>query len=342
MKIKSIAFLIVIIMIIPHFTSCESEPVTVSTRQYFAFDTIVSVMYYGDYDERIFSEIDEILVRYENVFSATNSESDLYQLNENGTLNENEELFLVLKKALEVSASTSGAFDVTVLPLVKAWGFFDKNYKVPSASELEDALEHVSYENVILQNNNSVLLNGAAKVDLGGIAKGYVSDKIIQYLKNEDVSGGIVSVGGSSAVFGSKPDKTSYKIGIVDPTDTSKIAGAVSVRDKSVLTSGTYQRNFEKDGVLYHHILDPETGFPVNNGLLSVTVISDSGMSSDALSTALFVMGVNDACGLWASRDDFDMIVLTDDGVLYVTEGIADSLEVKDSALIGEVCVVER
>ena len=205
-----------------------------------------------------------------------------------------------------------------------AWGFTTQNYRVPSADELQQLLTHVDYKQV-RQNGSDVSIPADVQVDLGGIAKGYTSDRIMQVFADNGVTSGIVSLGGNVQALGCKPDGSKWRVAVQDPNDEGENFAVVEIADEAVITSGGYQRYFEYNGRTYHHIMDPRTGTPADSGVISSTIISHDGTLADGLSTSLFIMGVDDALDYWrAHKEEFDAILMNKDGTVYVTEGIAD------------------
>ena len=246
---------------------------------------------------------------------------------------------LLLQRALEIAEMTDGAFDPTVYPLMKAWGFASEsggnNYRVPT--DVDSLLSLVDYRKVRLQEITEGDNAGSFRVtfpatepmglDLGGIAKGYTSQKVLETIQAAGVDTAVISLGGNVGVMGTKPDGSSWTVGVRDPNgDENDYLATLSLTGQAqpqyVITSGGYERYFEQDGVRYHHILDPHTGYPADTGLLSVTVVSSDGTLADALSTALFVMGRDKAQDYWRQHsDEFDMI-LFDGTTLYTTPGV--------------------
>ena len=171
------------------------------------------------------------------------------------------------------------------------------------------------------------------KVDLGGIAKGFTSDRVMELFSADGVTSGIISLGGNVQTLGTKPDGSLWRVGIQDPDDSSGIIATIEVADKAVITSGGYQRYFEQDGTTYHHIIDPRTGMPADSGLTSVTIVSDDGTLADGLSTSLFIMGKEAALDYWrAHRDNFDVILVASDGSITISEGLADCCTLSDGS----------
>ena len=226
-----------------------------------------------------------------------------------------------------------------------AWGFTGDQFRVPEQSELNELLKHVNSDEIQIQEEpaHSVTLGEGQAIDLGGIAKGYTSDWVEQTFRANGIESGKISLGGNVFVLGGKPDGSDWRVGIKDPRNESGLAAILSLRDAYAITSGGYERYFEENGKTYHHIIDPSTGYPADSGLLSVTVVAadngpdwagaGNGAMCDAFSTALFVMGEEQALDFWRNGGyDFDLVLVTEDGRVVITAGLADRLEeVKDS-----------
>lgn len=265
------------------------------------FDTYLTVTVYSLKDSEYLDECMKMCERYDTLLGRNKHLSDIDCINEvgyEGVALQSEETYYLLERALEFCEETDGAVDITVAPLSDIWGFSHDSMGNPTATVkptdemIKDTLKSVNYKNVKLTEDNGVfLLDENTKVDLGFIAKGYIADKIKEYLVENGVKSAIISLGGNVVVIGSKPDGSDFKIGIKDPDNSEGIIDSVSVKDKSVVTSGTYERYVEYDGVKYHHILDTKTGYPVDTDVKSVTVISDSSLEGDALSTVCLILG---------------------------------------------------
>jgi thiamine biosynthesis lipoprotein len=231
----------------------------------------------------------------------------------------------IIEYSLELQEATGGAFDISVYPLVKEWGFDSGSYKVPTSSRIEELLPLTGSGIVSVSSNELTLTKENAQIGLGAIAKGYTSDKVAELLRNAGVNSAILSLGGNVYALGSKPDGSAWNVAITDPFNSQNVFGMLSVSDCAVVTSGGYERYFEEDGITYQHILDPKTGAPARSGLSSVTVVSSSGTYADGLSTAFFVMGEDAALRFWRSGIyDFELVLMTDDGNVIVTEGLQD------------------
>lgn len=262
-------------------------------ESFFALDTQVSFKIYCDKKtaDRAFKEARSFLENFENEISLYKEggfacKFETLSKGEKLEMSENVQNLIEMSKG--ASEKTDGCFDITTAPLSKLWNVTG-NTVPPEENEVLHALEKVGYKNLEVDGN--FLVKTDASVDFGAIAKGYASDKIKEIFKSCKVSAGVINLGGNVTVFGKNPSKDSFAVGITDPTNPSDICAAVYVNEKSVITSGAYQRYFEHDGKIYHHILSPFDGYPADTDVASVTVISKDGALADALSTAAFVAG---------------------------------------------------
>ena len=286
----------------------QREARTARTETVFALDTVASITYYEGKDAEAVKEALALLGPFEKIFSATDPESELSRLNAAGGRETlvSQDLFSVLQTAIEVAEATGGAFDCTLGGVSELYGFGSDSPSVPDEETLQEALRHTGYEKVILneEKRTVTVTDPELKIDLGGIAKGYIADELKAYLVKRGVKSAIINLGRNILLVGDKAGKTEpgdsddaklaredlFAVGIYDPNSEDPFY-VYRLADQSVVTSGNYERCFKVDGVLYHHILDPETGIPVRNGLLSVTIVSSSSILGDALSTAAFVLG---------------------------------------------------
>lgn len=303
-------------------TGCTtSDP---QEAEFFAMDTLMSVKLWGK--EASTSDVSAEINRLEALLSATRETSVLSQLNAAGSAELSGDTASLLTQALSLSERTGGAFDPTVYPLVEAWGFPSKEYRVPDQTELDSLLSCVGTEHVHF-DGSTVTLDAGTRLDFGGIAKGYAAQCCTDLLKVKGVEAAILSLGGNVQTIGSKPDGSAWVVGIADPSDPSKAIAVLTFEgSKALVTSGAYQRYFEENGVIYHHILDPQTGLPAGSGLLSVTVLAEDGTLADGLSTALFVMGLEEGTRFWRESNDFEAVFLTTEGRILATEGAAPFL----------------
>ena len=281
----------------------------------FAMDTYMTLSAYGDNAGEALTAASQEINRLEATLSRTIDTSDISRLNAGEAVSVQQETRELLLRALALADETGGTFDVTVAPLVTLWGITSDAPHVPTQEEIDALLPLVGSEHVHM-DGSIVSLDAGCAVDLGGIAKGYASQQVADILQAHGVTSAVVSLGGNVYVCGSKPDGTPWNVGIQDPA-ASGYAAMVALTDCFAVTSGGYQRYFEaEDGTVYQHILDPRT----------VTVISDDGTAADAYSTALYVMGEQEAVSFWRAHGGFDLILITADGRLLYTPGLSDAI----------------
>ena len=297
-------------------------------KQLFAMDTVMTLTAYGPNGPNALEEAARELGRLDALWSVGNPQSEVSGLNARGSAAVSADTAALLGRALELSGETDGLFDATIYPLVELWGFPTDDPHVPAPAAVENLLPLVDSAQVTLAGD-TVMLGSGQKLDLGGIAKGYASARIMEIFRENGVDAGMVTLGGNVQTLGTKVDGSLWRIGIRDPEgDAGTYLGVVSVSDKAVITSGGYERFFEENGQRYIHILDPRTGWPAQSDLQSATVISQDGTLADALSTALYIMGSDQATDFWSQRSDqFDMILLTQSGQLLVTPGVVHHFE---------------
>ena len=288
-----------ILLVVMLLGGCAVREQTVQ-ETVFAMDTVMDLRLWGEDAQKAIPFMKEEITALENTWSATKQDSLVGRLNAGGAVLP-QDAHSFLQRAEELWTRTNGAFDPRLGGYIRAWGFYNEEYRVPTETELQQA---------------------PAQWDLGGIVKGYAGDRLTEILDTLDVDRAILNLGGNIQTYGEKPDGEPWKIAIQHPDGGT--LGTVSVRGAmAVVTSGDYQRYFEQDGKVYHHIIDPRSGYPADSGLTSVTVICKDGTLADALSTAFFVMGMEKAVDHWQANRDFGMVLLTKDGKLYATEDVA-------------------
>lgn len=315
----------------------KNSDATPYSEEIFAMDTVMSLTAYGESGELAVTSAKSEITRLDALFSISSEGGDVFAVNQTGTAEVSEETADLVHRALEFCDSTGGAFDCTIQPLMELWGFPTQNYRLPSQDEIDQTLRLVDSRRLSADGTSISLGQAGMALDLGGIAKGYTSSKVIDIFREQGVTSGMVSLGGNVQLLGTKPDGSDWRVAIQDPENPESVIGVLSTSDTAVITSGGYQRYFEQDGETYHHILDPKTGYPAENGLISVTIVSPDGTLADALSTSLFVMGLDDAQSYWrAHSDEFDCILLTDEGETYISAGISDCYESDGSVTIFE------
>lgn len=321
-------------------TASSAQPVS---QEIFAMDTYMTVTAYGDNAQKGVTDAVAEIQRLDNLLSIGKEDSEISKLNKSGCAAMSDDTAVMVTKALDLYKSTGGAFDITVLPLMELWGFTTQEYYVPTEDEIQSTLQRVGADKLTWDESTKTLtLGDKQEIDLGGIAKGFTSSRIMEIFKKDGVTCGMVSLGGNVHLLGTKQDGSAWRVGIQDPNNTDDMLGVLEANDCAVITSGAYERNFEKDGVTYHHIIDPATGKPSNSGLTSVTIVSKDGTLADGLSTSLFVMGKDKAIAYWKQHaDEFDTILVDKDRNVYITEGIAGNFS-PDSVSAEQVHTIEK
>ena len=305
--------------------SGSSQPITVTD---YKLNTYVTVSIYDSNDTTLLNECMALCDKYELIFSRTNPESELYKLNHgvlpqssDGYYTISDELFEVISVGKKYSEMSDDAFCIAMEPLTSIWNFTDGMDMIPDDAHIDTVLPFLNSEDVLLRAPNEVAFsNKGMGIDLGAIAKGYIADKMKEYLISKGVNSALIYLGGNVLCIGEK-ETGAFKIGIEKPFDADgNPLAVVSISDTSVVTSGTYERYFEKDGKFYHHILDKNTGYPIENGLTAVTIVSSSSTDADTLSTTCFSLGLDKGMELLESLDYADGFFITDDGEYYYTE----------------------
>lgn len=314
----------VMLIILCAFSVCgctaQTQPVTYTD---YYFDTVISLTFYQNNGAKLAEECFQLCETYENLLSRTVEESDVWRINHsNGSpVTVSSETYELIEEALYYCELTQGKIDITIAPLMDLWKFTENSDgQIPPANEEINALlAHVDYTQVSLGDNNTVtLLDSKAAMDLGFIAKGYIADQIKEYLISEGVTSAIINLGGNICTIGNKPDGSAYTIGIQEPfAPTGTTIDTFTLSDSCAVTSGTYERYFTYNDAVYHHIIDATTGYPIDNGLTSVTILCDSATEADALSTTCFVLGREEALTLIRSLSDTECILIDEEGTIY-------------------------
>lgn len=301
-------------------TGCQRNA-SETTRTGFYLNTVVSLTLYDrTQDDPLFDRAMSLIGEYDSLLSKTTEGSDIYRINHaNGAPVEiDERTAELLSIALSYASLSDGLVDPTIGTLSDLWNFGDTNKGiVPSDKDIKEALSHIDYTKVKLSGSTVTLLDPDARLDLGFIAKGYIADKLKAFLMENGVTNGIINLGGNVLTIGTKPDGSDYRVGVQKPfSDTGTALTTLTVRDSSLVSSGNYERYFEKDGILYHHILSTKDGYPVNSGLSGVTIISKNSVDGDALSTLCFILGYEKGSKLIDSLPDTEAVFINDAGEL--------------------------
>lgn len=319
--------------------SAESSPEPVQGT-FFAMDTMMDFTIYGE--SGLIDQSESLIASLESLVSVTDTGSELYAINQTGSGTLTGKASSLMEQALEICRRTDGALDLSIYPIVRAWGFTTGSYQVPDEAEIQALLPLVDYRKIQYDAaDGDVTLPVGMKIDLGSVAKGYAGQLVAQMLREHGVQSALLNLGGNVQTVGAKPDGSPWQIGIKDPQGEDAMM-VLSVEDQAVVTSGGYERYFEQDGQTYWHIMDPSTGHPADSGLISVTIVGDEGVVCDGLSTALFVMGLEKAADLWAQSSDFEAVFVTASGEVYITEGLRDRFALTEQYADTPVSVIER
>ena len=332
-----------IIAVLLCLTACskQSQP-TEKKESFFAMDTYITFTAYGENAESVLSQAKDRMTALEQLWSVTDEHSEIYAVNHAGgrPVKVGKDTVDILSFALDIADKTNGALEPTIYPVLTAWGFTTGENRIPSDEEITDLLNKIGYNKVTL-NENMVQLTDGMRLDLGAVGKGYAGDVIAELLRESGITSALLDIGGNIQAIGAKPDGSDWRLGIRNPLGEGNV-GVLRVRDMAVVTSGSYERYFVgEDGKRYGHIIDPSTGYPAESGLASVAVIAKEGKLCDALSTSLFVMGLDKATEYWRQNGGFDMLLITEDGEIYLTEGIRDTFSLDSYHSNMKVNVIE-
>ena len=327
-----------------------NQPISISSIK---LNTAVQITIYDSQDKALLDDCLALCDKYELIFSRTNEKSELYKLNHHKNVSDgdfstdgqttpypvsgtadtwhiSEDLAALLSEGLDITKESDGAFDIAIAPLTSLWDFTAEDPRVPDDAAIQKALPLCSSDGVTIDGQDITLPSDDIQFDVGAIAKGYIADRLKDFLIKKGVKSAIINLGGNVLCIGSKPDGTPFKIGIQKPfADRNETEAVMDITGKSVVSSGIYERCFKQDGKLYHHILNPQTGYPYDNGLISVTIISDQSVDGDALSTTCFALGLEDGLK-FAEKKGVQAVFITEDYELHYTDGFRDEIRVTD------------
>lgn len=318
--------LLLFLAIAPLNGCSNQEPVS---KTGFYFDTVITITLYDKNQENLLDDCFAMADRYEHLFSATLPDSDISRINaaKGEPVEVSDETIELLEKAITYGDLSEGRFDITIGALSSLWNFSENTGIIPNQVDIDQALQTVDYHGIQIDGNTVTITNPDTRIDLGGIAKGYIADRMKEYLCEQGVSSGMINLGGNVLVIGSKTDGAAYTIGIQEPfADTGTAIASLKITNQSLVSSGVYERYFQLDNQLYHHILDPNTGYPYANDLLGVSILCDSSVDGDALSTTAFSMGLSEGMNFIESLPDTEAIFITQDYVIHTTSGITEDM----------------
>lgn len=337
MKKLPLFIILAVLLFLSSGCGINAEPIT---KTGFYFDTVIQITIYDTGKKDCLEECMALAEFYEKMLSPTIEGSDIWNINHSGgtPVKVSDETAELLRTTLIYCEMSEGRIDLTLETVSRLWNFHpDENStdsghtdadmaadRLPAPAAIDEALEHVDYHNLLINGSTVTLLDPESQISLGFIAKGYIADKLKEYLLSQDIQNAIINLGGNLLAVGTKPDGAPFRFGIQAPFDTQGTSISVlSVSDKSAVSSGVYERYFYQDNVLYHHILNTSNGYPIQNNLLSVTILSDSSTVGDALSTTCFVLGLEEGMELIESLDDIEAVFITNDYVLHYSSGLS-------------------
>jgi thiamine biosynthesis lipoprotein len=320
-------------------TGCSNKQKSISKTD-LVLGTVVTINIYDHGSEKVVNKVFDKLKEIESKMTINGENSEVIGINDNAGkdfVKVSDETFYVIQKGKYFSELSKGRFDISIGTIVKLWNIGTEDARVPSQEEINTKKQLVNYHDVILnEEEQSVMLKQKGMIlDLGGIAKGYAADAVAEILKENKVKHAIVNLGGNVFAYGNKLDGTPWKIGIQNPfsprEDRGKYIGVVNAANQTVVTSGVYERFLEKDGKYYHHILDPATGYPVENNLVGVSIIADRSIDADSLSTSAFSLGLEEGRKLIEAVDNVEAVFITKDQDVYITSGLKNNFQLTDT-----------
>ncbi len=329
---RNACFVFVVVFASLFLFSCKPQKYTESFN---AMNTFMTVQAYGS-EKKAKAALEEVKSRVESieeVISTTKSGSDIYKLNHasGSSMVVRSDTAFLFEFTHGMYKATNAALNPALYPVISAWGFTTGTYRIPSEEEITALLSHTDFSQAELSETAGgavIKTTEGMKLDFGAVGKGYAGDEIIRILKEHGIKSALLDLGGNVQVIGTKTDGSKWTVGIKSPWGGDPVC-TVKIADCAVVTSGGYERFFVgDDGKKYIHIFDPETGYPVENDLESVTIICERGLYADALSTSLFVMGKDKAVEWWYNNSGFDFILVTKDNELYYSSGIKDDIQV--------------
>ncbi|WP_224036546.1 FAD:protein FMN transferase [Clostridium gelidum] len=321
-----IAIIIILILIFIFATGKLEKPEVVKSS--YALGTIINLKVCGKKGERAIKEAIEKLNDIDDKMSAFKEDSEISKITSKAGVNSetvSKDTYFVVKKAVEYSKILEGTFDPTIRPLVKLWNIGTKEEAIPEKYQIEETLKLVNYNDVILdESSHSIMLkHNKQALDVGGIAKGFAADEVRDIFYKHNIKSALIDLGGNIFALGSKEDGTPWKVGIQNPIKPrGEYIGILSVKNKSVVTSGNYEKYFMKDGQRFHHIIDPKTGYPSKSKIISATIISDNSIDGDGLSTGVYIIGIDKAMKIIEAIDGIEAIFITEDKKIYKTSGL--------------------
>lgn len=332
----------IVVLAIAAFSIYDANNNKIKEKASFLLGTIVQIKLFEPQHEELFNEAFSIIQDIESKMSINIENSEINKINNNSGksyVTVSPETYFVVEKGKYYSSLSNGSFDISIGPLVKLWGIGNKDAKVPLQNDIDKALSKIDYNNILLKESDKsiMLAKEGMIVDLGGIAKGYAADAVAEFLKSKNINRAIIDLGGNVLVLGGKSETEKWSIGIQNPFEPrNKYIGILNVMDKTVVTSGVYERYFYENNKRYHHILDPFTGYPVENSLMSVSIVADKSIDADGLSTTVFALGLEKGAKLIEKLDGIDAIFVDKNKNIYITKGLKESFKITNNEFKGK------
>lgn len=338
---KKAKYIFLVLSLILIFASCSKQEVVLSD-QTFALDTLIDIKIYqysnDKNDESVIDDSFKLIKSLEDILSVHFEGSDVYNIKANAgkqPVEVNEITYRLIKDSIKFSELTDGLFDVTTGPLIDLWAIDPPNGHLPSQNELDVAIPLIDYHKINFQKDNRIMLEDEGMIiNLGAIAKGSIADEVKNFLLQKGVTHAMINLGGNVLLIGSKPDGSSFKIGIQDPNDDrGAYLMSIQAADEAIVSSGDYERYFVYEGETYHHILNPKTGFPADTNIKQVTIVAPNSQMADGLSTSVLLLGLKKGIDLVEATEQVEAIFITKDNMIYITDGLKDKYKIQDDLM---------
>ena len=334
---KRILIIALCLMLLLPLAACGETQM--SQRQVFAMDTIMTLTAYGKRAEYGLNAAQSVIQSMNDALDPDLETSTTYAINhaQGGNVSISGQINKMLSTAYTVYKQSNGALDLTIYPVIVRWGFDSGRYYVPTEEELWVDLSHKGFDKMVLTSfpssgSYAVSFPVGTQLSFASVAKGCAADNAISAMRNAGVTSGIISLGGNVQTLGLKPDGSNWAVAVADPNNPTNYVGVLSIGEAAIVTSGTYQRYFTQDGKTYHHLINPESGRPINNTLKSATIVCEDGTLADCLSTAMFVLGQSKAINYWRVYGGFDMILINNENEVICTKGLIEKFTLSNNA----------
>ena len=334
---KRILIILLCLMLLLPLAACGETQM--SQRQVFAMDTIMTLTAYGKRAEYGLNAAQSVIQSMNDALDPDLETSTTYAINhaQGGNVSISGQINKMLSTAYTVYKQSNGALDLTIYPVIVRWGFDSGRYYVPTEEELWVDLSHKGFDKMVLTSfpssgSYAVSFPVGTQLSFASVAKGCAADNAISAMRNAGVTSGIISLGGNVQTLGLKPDGSNWAVAVADPNNPTNYVGVLSIGEAAIVTSGTYQRYFTQDGKTYHHLINPESGRPINNTLKSATIVCEDGTLADCLSTAMFVLGQSKAINYWRVYGGFDMILINNENEVICTKGLIEKFTLSNNA----------